>query len=380
MKCTNKACVAANKGIDIEKNVLRLRDGTMACPYCGEQVLASEAAFSFKSGQEEYELAESLYFEYITSQIKDDRKIELCEQLLEQANPSANPRAALMMGKLYDNDLTGINSDEENRCKIALRYYKSVCDGALSKDEAGESDEFSALQKQAAGLIEVMLYNFGAFEGELDYTENINHLLEMSLLEKSEVRRLNNQGDDKGNGSAFALKQLLSRCSDPKKQDRNMPLFGVFKIGVADFAATFEKTEDGNPNEVLEKAIRNKITMVNVEWDSDFGMATKVPVKSAKELHNAIDEINEDNGRVIIYFFNMFSKHRLFESDVRIGELKKFEKNLRNDYWAGLFKSRDFEDVASSMVIYDDDLTASSLRRKNKKLNDKAIEALIEDI
>ena len=378
MKCTNKSCIASSKGIDIEKSVLRLRDGNMACPYCGETVLASEAAFSFESGQEEYELAESLYFEYITSQIKDDRKIELCEQLLEQANPSANPRAAILMGKLYDNDLTGVNSDEENRCKIALRYYKSVCDGMLSHEEAGEADDFANLQKQAAVLIEIMLYNFGAFEGELSYSTNIGHLLEQNLLTRNQVRRLSKQGEDKGNGSATTFKKLLARCCDPKRQDKNMPLFGVFKMDVQDFIAAFSDDEEGD---ILEKAIRNKITLVNVYWDYDLGMASKAASRSANDLREKAEELKEqEDARVIIYFFNLFSKHKIFMNDVRAGELKKFENNLRNNYWSGLFKSRDFGDVAASMVIYDDDLTASSLRRSNKKLNDKAIEAMLEDI
>lgn len=270
-------CTACGKEI----SPLELYDGTWSCPHCRNFLIDQQSDLKITSENEElFRQGEMLYAQWLFNK-NGGANISLVEKAINLCRLSArqgNPKAIARLGYYYDKDYIGGNFTEAMRVKLAYTHYSQVCYSGLSEVQTEQGIPKMDWHDVCCKTAQAMLFMLSQAPAEIQESNTY------SL--KSNLERLRSELGEDVNFSGYItsnyklsnkerLFAMLLSCTNKQRA----PLFGAFRVAVADLQELFERDMPGE-NEGDDEKKRSALEIV----------ASKVFISYIK-----VSELNEPN-------------------------------------------------------------------------------------
>lgn len=367
-------CTACGKEIA----PLELYDGTWSCPYCRNLLIDQQSELKITAENEElFRQGEMLYAQWLFN--RDGRaSISLVEKAIGLCRLSArqgNPKAIARLGYYYDKDYVGGNFTEVMRVKMAYNYYSQVCYSGLSEVETESGVAKINWHDVCKKTAQAMLFMLSQAPAEIQESKTYNA--------KANLERLRSElGEDigfAGHVSSYyklsnkeRMFSVLLSCLDKQRA----PLFGAFKLLVADMKELYERAWPGDEEKIPSALdfIAKKVFISYIkasELTESRGRFNRLGTSSSFE--RMFEDLDESD-MIWIFFFNSNGGHKYLGSK---GKRKAVNNVLYADAAATDTLKRLLQFGKTSFhTFYDDDVYQYS---KQKSLPD-ATRALIEQV
>lgn len=367
-------CTACGKEIA----PLELYDGTWACPHCRNLLIDQQSELKITAENEElFRQGEMLYAQWLFN--RDGRaSVALVEKAIGLCRLSArqgNPKAIARLGYYYDKDYIGGSFTEVMRVKLAYNYYSQVCYSGLSEVETESGVAKVNWHDVCKKTAQAMLFMLSQAPAEIQESKTYNA--------KANLERLRSElGEDiafNGRVSGYyklsnkeRMFSVLLSCMDKQRA----PLFGAFKLLVADMKELYERAWPGDEEKIPSAldfiAKKAFISYIKVsELTESSGRFNRLGTSSSFE--RMFDDL-EESDMIWVFFFNNNGGHKYLP---RKGKRKAVNNVLYADAAATDTLKRLLQFGKTSFhTFYDDDIYQYC---KQKSLPD-ATRDLIEQV
>ena len=367
-------CTACGKEI----SPLELYDGTWSCPYCRNLLIDQQSEFKVTAENEElFRQGEMLYAQWLFN--RDGRaSISLVEKAIGLCRLSArqgNPKAVARLGYYYDKDYIGGNFTEAMRVKLAYNYYSQVCYSGLSEVETEPGVPKMNWHEVCKQTAQAMLFMLSQAPAEIQESKTYNAKANFERLRSELGEDINFSGYVSGSYKLINKERMFSMllsCMDKQRA----PLFGAFKLLVADIKELYERAWPGDEEKIPSAldfiAKKVFISYIKVsELNETSGRFNRLGTSASFE--RMFDDLDEGD-MIWVFFFNNNGGHKYLNGK---GKRKKVNNVLYADAAATDTLKRLLQFGKTTFhTFYDDDIYQYS---KQKSLPD-ATRALIEQV